>query len=224
MTRTEQKPGVGSMVKFRSHFRQFGMLGGLKTLIFGRLKRVLNSESFRFLELQRTTLLDTEEPPADVEIRALQPDEQDLIHKALRRDARPNETVFVALRDGDVCGFALTQVGGDYSFGAKATMILPGDIVFLKGLVVRPEERGRRIGYFLNQARIAPDHCGDRPVFVSAMSENRAALKNLRKIGFKDTAEITRWSLFGRPVRRTARSMILGQDVPVWIREFDRWS
>lgn len=221
MTRSERKPGIITMKKLRSHFRQFGIYGGLKLLVLGRLKRIINSERFLFLKLERITVEGEIQHPNDVEIRSLLANEHDLIHKAIQRDARPNETVFVALREGEVQGFALTQVGGDYSFGMNATITIPIEIMFLKGLAVRPEERGKRIGYFLNQARIATDHCSDRPVFVSAMSENRAALKNLRKIGFKDTAEIMRWSIFGRPVRRGARSLVDGHDVPTWIREFN---
>lgn len=220
ITLFDQSTGAGLVCKLQSHFRQFGAVGGVKVLVFGRLKRVLNFENFLFFELPRKALTRAATHPPDMEVRALLSRDRDLMQEALQREARANETVFVALRDGELRGYALTQAGGHYTFGAGASMTVPKDVVLLKGLFVFPEERGNRIGYYLNEARIAESHCGDCAVYVSAMSENRAALRNLRKIGFREVAEVTRWSILGRPIFRSARPIDAGKPVPTWIKEF----
>jgi len=213
--------------RIASHFRQFGLLSGLKLLLLTRLRNLFYSERFLFLELHPADLHPADLPPAGspedgVIIRALAADEIQACIAAIGRVQRENETVFVAERDGELLGYARTQLGGAYSFGKGAEVVLPPDILMLKGLHVARAARGRRIGRFLNQARVSATHTTGKKVFVSAMSENRPALKNLWRSGFQDVAELSRITVLGKPVSRQVRPCGSQARVPQWLKDFAR--
>jgi len=208
--------------RIASHFRQFGLLSGLKLLLLTRLRNLFYSERFLFLELHPADLHPAGSPEDGVIIRALAADEIQACIAAIGRVQRENETVFVAERDGELLGYARTQLGGAYSFGKGAEVVLPPDILMLKGLHVARAARGRRIGRFLNQARVSATHTTGKKVFVSAMSENRPALKNLWRSGFQDVAELSRITVLGKPVSRQVRPCGSQARVPQWLKDFAR--
>lgn len=210
-----------SFRRIASHFRQFGPLGGLKLLILAWMRELFFSEQFLFLELKPVNAPQPVSLGDGVAIRALFPEEEELCIAIIGRVQRENETVFVAERAGETLGYARTQVGGSYRFGRGGEILLPPDVLILKGLHVNLAARGRKIGLLLNQARVSAAHTAGRKVFVSAMSENRAALKNLRKTGFQDVAELSRVSVLGKTLSRRVRAYGSGTQLPQWLKDFE---
>lgn len=208
------------LTKIRSHFRQFGLLPGLKLLVLGRLKRLFYIESFLFMRLDRDRVPAPSPARDGVVIRTIAHGEDALCVATIGRRQMDNETVFIAERDGKVRGYALTQQGGSYGFGKGSSAELPADVLMLKGLFVDLSERGRKLGHFLNQARVSADHCAGKSVFVSAMVDNRAALKNLHRIGFVEYARSLRAQILGRTVYRGVRACSPDVQLPQWMKDF----
>lgn len=211
-----------SFRKIHSHFRQFGLTGGMKLLLLARLRRLFYAERFMFLTLSPADVPEGDRPEGGVAIRALSPAEKETCIAAIGRMQRHNETVFVAECGGELLGYARTQLGGRYSFGRGGEIQIPPNVLMLKGLHVNLTARGRRIGLFLNRTRVAAAHSAGKQVFVSAMSENRSALKNLRRTGFREVAELSRVSVLGKTVRRRVRPCGSDSCLPQWLKDFEQ--
>ena len=212
------RPDMQLKEKIVSHFKQYGYLAGFKLLVASRLRRIISIQTFVFAKLETQSVPQGKFTTSDIHIRVLNSQEVAVSNLLLGRVLTHNETLFVAQNNKEIFGYALTQLGGRYKFGINQSIELPSDVLMLKGLKVYIEHRGKKIGRYLNMARISADHVQNNKIYVTAMIENRAAIKNLNRVGFEPIAEVRSISLFGRPLFRRVISGTKVNSIPDWIK------
>jgi GNAT superfamily N-acetyltransferase len=107
---------------------------------------------------------------------------------------------FYAEVGGRIAGYAWVQFNGIYRFGKSGHMRIPPGYAVAKNLFIFPDFRGKRISQRLNKGRLATIPSGNVPtVFINP--ENRYAIRNWEKFGFRRILSIRRWKWAGRPWR-----------------------
>ncbi len=97
--------------------------------------------------------------------------------------------------DGKLAGYGLVQFEGEYRFGCTGQMIIPPDCVIVKNLFVFPDYRGHRLGQKLTEALLALIPSGRLPVGL-IIPENRFAIRNWERCGFRRILQVKRWRWF----------------------------
>ena len=97
--------------------------------------------------------------------------------------------------DDKLGGYAWIQTSGVYSFGRSGRLTIPKQMAFAKNLMVKPDFRGRKIGQKLNVARLALMPSDYIPI-VFIIPENRYAIRNWKKYGFKRMVLVRRFCWF----------------------------
>lgn len=97
--------------------------------------------------------------------------------------------------DGKFAGYAFVQMSGNYTYGRSGQMTIPSGYAIVKNLFINPIYRGRQLGQKLNVARLALISKGVTPVgFI--IPENRYAIRNWEKYGFRKVISVVRWRFF----------------------------
>lgn len=185
--------------KLVASMRQFGVVNAIKLALRSRLRFLIFSQKFKVFYLAEITSVKApiQRQIKSIEVMAYQGESTKVV---IGRELLSNETLFLRRQDGQVLGYALTQDGGKYQLGYALNIEIPPNVVVLKGLYVDISQRGKGLGLALNYARVL--HFVDKSsIYVTTLSENTVAGKNLKKVGFEFCGELDYMSLLGKVFR-----------------------
>jgi predicted GNAT family acetyltransferase len=185
--------------KIVASMRQFGVVNAIKLALRSRFKFLIVSQKFNIFYLAKITPV-REPVQSQIKLIEFMGFQGKSTKVVIGRELLSNETLFVRRQNGQVLGYALIQDGGKYQLGYALNIDLAPNVVVLKGLYVDISQRGKGLGLALNYARVL--HFVDkRSIYVSTLSENIVAGKNLEKVGFELCGELDYMSLLGKVFR-----------------------
>lgn len=179
--------------------RQFGVVNAIKLALRSRLRLLFFAQKFNIFYLAKIPSV-KESVQSQIKLIDILVFQGESTKSVLGRELLPNETLFLRRKDGQVLGYALVQDAGTYQMAYSLNIDLAPNVVVLKGLYVDISQRGKGLGLALNYARVL--HFVDKSrIYVSTLSENTVAGKNLEKVGFELCGELDYISLLGNVFR-----------------------
>jgi len=185
--------------KLVASMRQFGVVNAIKLALRSRFRFLIFSQKFNIFYLAKITPV---KEPVQSQIKSIEfmGFQGESTKAVIGRELLSSETLFVRRQNGQVLGYAFTQEGEKYQLGYALNIDLPPNVIVLKGLYVNVSQRGKGLGLALNYARVL--HFVDKSsIYVTTLSENTVAGKNLEKVGFEFCGELDYMSLLGKVFR-----------------------
>ena len=87
--------------------------------------------------------------------------------------------------DDNLAGYGFSQMSGEYNYGGNYVYNLQDGYYILKNLFIKPEFRQNGLGLKINKARININK-KSMIALVFVIPKNKYAIKNLKKVGFRE--------------------------------------
>ncbi len=169
--------------KLSDNIKQYGIISAFKQIFLRGISKVYFTNSQYVFLLNKASI----EEDSNTNIDIIEGSDSHEYLPFIGRDLCSGEVVFVYKENSVVKGYAFIQSSGVYTFSKGAKIRLNSDMFMLKNLFVYSEFRGEKIGLKLNRARVA--YAKKRAnVLVLVLKENRAAIRNIEKVGFEKMA------------------------------------
>jgi len=186
---------------FVNRFRQFGFWHGTHQLARAMIRHIYNcKENIVFIipDFRGYCFIDTCIKPFTAERiqeagaqKILNEDQVNLFLSFISEGSKG----LLAEVGGKLAAYGWVQFKGEYRFGKTGRMIIPTNCAIPKNLYVFPEYRGHNLGQKLNEARLHLIPPNFTPI-AFIIPENRYAIRNWEKYGFRRVLYLKRWCWF----------------------------
>jgi RimJ/RimL family protein N-acetyltransferase len=190
-----------SFKKLRRNYQDYGLGVTLGKTVQGLLAIVYESRTYRIYRIRLDRFTPDPEDICDLELRLLDPAQDDLIDQVeqmeewllgkVRHELRTGSICLVALDDGKVAGFNLVSFGKVTMPLVKMTRVFRDNEAWSEQITVGRDYRGRGLAAILrlNVFRILKER-GIKRFYGGTLPLNIANRKLSKKVGFQEIADI----------------------------------